>query len=99
MSALATASLVEALLESVLYGVYGVLCITVLYLFCSRERRPAVWVSLGLVIQFFTITGFVESVVDHEPCDIYCNQRVQHRNDIVENMSGYQSAEQTFGPH
>ncbi|KAJ7207840.1 hypothetical protein GGX14DRAFT_396053 [Mycena pura] len=57
MSALATASLVEALLESVLYGVYGVLCITVLYLFRSRERRPAVWVSLSLVIQFFTITG------------------------------------------
>ncbi|KAJ7207848.1 hypothetical protein GGX14DRAFT_634188 [Mycena pura] len=57
LHALATANLVEALLESVLYGVYGVLCITVLYLFRSRERRPAVWVSTGLVIQFFTITG------------------------------------------
>ncbi|KAJ7207841.1 hypothetical protein GGX14DRAFT_634183 [Mycena pura] len=57
LHALATANLVEALLESVLYGVYGVLCITVLYLFRSRERRPAVWVSMGLVIRFFTITG------------------------------------------
>ncbi|KAJ7207846.1 hypothetical protein GGX14DRAFT_567148 [Mycena pura] len=57
LHALATANLVEALLESVLYGVYCVLCITVLYLFRSRERRPAVWVSMGLVIQFFTITG------------------------------------------
>ncbi|KAJ7218560.1 hypothetical protein GGX14DRAFT_595276 [Mycena pura] len=63
-SALVTACLVEALLESVLYGVYGVLCITVLYLFRSRERRPAVWVSLGLVIQFFTITG-------HWICTLY----------------------------
>ncbi|KAJ7207838.1 hypothetical protein GGX14DRAFT_396051 [Mycena pura] len=61
---LTTANLVEALLESVLYGVYGVLCITVLYLFRSRERRPAVWVSLGLVIQFFTITG-------HWICTLY----------------------------
>ncbi|KAJ7218559.1 hypothetical protein GGX14DRAFT_695720 [Mycena pura] len=62
---LATANLVEALLESVLYGVYGVLCITVLYLFRSREKRPAVWVvSLGLVIQFFSITG-------HWICTLY----------------------------
>ncbi|KAJ7207849.1 hypothetical protein GGX14DRAFT_634189 [Mycena pura] len=57
MAVLVTANLVEALVEAVLYGVYGVLFITVLYLFRSRVRRPAVWVSLGLVVQFLAITG------------------------------------------
>ncbi|KAJ6477037.1 hypothetical protein C8R45DRAFT_1008625 [Mycena sanguinolenta] len=56
------ANLVEALLEVFFYGVYAVLFITVLYLFRRRhgippKNTPAVWVLLGLLVQFLAITG------------------------------------------
>ncbi|KAJ6533366.1 hypothetical protein B0H10DRAFT_2247224 [Mycena sp. CBHHK59/15] len=62
MPSIATASLAETCLEIFLYGVYTVLFTTVIYLFRSRrrilpEKRPALWVFLGLVVQFLTITA------------------------------------------
>ncbi|KAJ7270148.1 hypothetical protein B0H12DRAFT_1094738 [Mycena haematopus] len=61
-SHIVAANLVEALLEVFFYGVYAVLFITVLYLFRRRhgippKSTPAVWVLLGLLVQFLAITG------------------------------------------
>ncbi|KAF8201373.1 hypothetical protein K438DRAFT_1821921 [Mycena galopus ATCC 62051] len=61
-TSIVTANLIEALLEVFFYGVYAVLFITVLYLFRRRhgippKNTPAVWVLLGLLVQFLAVTG------------------------------------------
>ncbi|KAF7290693.1 hypothetical protein MIND_01309600 [Mycena indigotica] len=57
VSPLEFATLVEALLEAALFGVYAVLFATVVYLFRSRDRRPANIILAGLVLQFLTLTA------------------------------------------
>ncbi|KAJ7108367.1 hypothetical protein C8R43DRAFT_1114109 [Mycena crocata] len=61
MPSVVTASLVEAFFEVFLYGGCTVLFVTVIYLFRSRrgisfDKMPAIWVLLGLIIQFLAVT-------------------------------------------
>ncbi|KAJ7688971.1 hypothetical protein B0H17DRAFT_646028 [Mycena rosella] len=62
MLSIVTAALIGTLLELFLFGVYAVLFTAVIYLFRSRHgslptNKPALWVLLGLVTQFLTITA------------------------------------------
>jgi len=62
MSALFFSSIFEVFLETFSYGVYFVLFTAVIYLSFTRNRispqkRPALWVLLGLIFQFLTITA------------------------------------------
>ncbi|KAJ7187098.1 hypothetical protein C8R46DRAFT_1058874 [Mycena filopes] len=61
-SALATAGLVEVLLETFCCGIYAVLFTAVVYLFRIRHgilpsKKAARWTFLGLILQFLTILG------------------------------------------
>ncbi|KAJ7242398.1 hypothetical protein B0H12DRAFT_1236789 [Mycena haematopus] len=63
MAALYSSSVVETFLETFCYGAYLVLFTAVIYLFPTRngrgssQKRPALWVLFGLVLQFLIITA------------------------------------------
>ncbi|KAJ7061030.1 hypothetical protein C8F01DRAFT_1141666 [Mycena amicta] len=62
MDALVAGNLIEALIEVLFYGLYFVLFTTTIYLFRRRHglfpprSRPALWVLLGLSLQFIVVT-------------------------------------------